>query len=495
MARKEEEWIISNYKSKLDLIQPYAKAISWIKANTIGTGGIAVSDKTQIIYPEVTGYLIPTLLRCGEISLAEQYGAWLLKNMPGQGVFTDYAGESHLFDSMQILRGFNALYVRSQNPELKKAISKISNQFMSRSNGGAICPMSQMERLYVFIYCLYPLSEAGAILGDPNMTRRAAQLLQGFVSVSDQIYSQETFSHFLGYIIGGLYELGAVEIANKLYEQELFRIDRVCNLPDKMYNRTISVTLAQLAKTGYLLGHYKRADQLLNKLVSLQEPNGGFRGSFGDNKQFDYFNDEEISWTVKFFLDAIHEKQNAIFRNWIQPKEMIGDAEIFVRTRKEIGIGTTGRLLDVGCGSGRLFKELRETGFEYYGIDITMEAFEGIGNNVKLAIGNILDLPCADNEFDIVTCTEVLEHAMRTDIAIKELFRVTKPGGKVIIIDKSIDRAKLFNILPTEQWFSELDLKTEMLKYCDTVTSTKFTMFNIQGLMIMWIGKKKGGRE
>lgn len=52
----------------------YGKAINWIHNNTVeNNGGIIVSSKKRVIYPEVTGYYIPSLLNAGEINLATTF--------------------------------------------------------------------------------------------------------------------------------------------------------------------------------------------------------------------------------------------------------------------------------------------------------------------------------------------------------------------------------------------------------------------------------------
>jgi len=48
-------------------------------------------------------------------------------------------------------------------------------------------------------------------------------------------------------------------------------------------------------------------------------------------------------------------------------------------------------------------------------------------------ISDIESIPVEDDSFDYLLCTEVLEHVPRPDLAIKEFFRILKPGGKMIL--------------------------------------------------------------
>jgi SAM-dependent methyltransferase len=53
-------------------------------------------------------------------------------------------------------------------------------------------------------------------------------------------------------------------------------------------------------------------------------------------------------------------------------------------------------------------------------------------------IGDIRNLPFADGEFGTVLCTEVLEHVPEPEKAVRELYRVTKKGGKLILTTRFV---------------------------------------------------------
>jgi ubiquinone/menaquinone biosynthesis C-methylase UbiE len=72
-------------------------------------------------------------------------------------------------------------------------------------------------------------------------------------------------------------------------------------------------------------------------------------------------------------------------------------------------------------------------------LDTAIEIGKKIHPQLKLKQGNIYDLPYKNSEFDLVICTEVLEHLKEPDKALKELKRVTK---KYCIIS-----------VPNEPWF------------------------------------------
>ena len=92
------------------------------------------------------------------------------------------------------------------------------------------------------------------------------------------------------------------------------------------------------------------------------------------------------------------------------------------------------KLLDIGCGTGELLRELSPLG-EVSGIDNSPQAIafckeRGL-KNIFLAEGT--DIPFPDDAFDIVLCLDVLEHIKNDDAALKEIRRVAKPEGIIII--------------------------------------------------------------
>ena len=98
------------------------------------------------------------------------------------------------------------------------------------------------------------------------------------------------------------------------------------------------------------------------------------------------------------------------------------------------------KILDVGAGEGRYRKYTAH--LEYVAQDFN--GYDGEGNGSGLHTGtwdcsavnivsDITDIPVSDSSFDIVLCTEVLEHVPDPRAAINEMVRVLKPGGKLIV--------------------------------------------------------------
>lgn len=105
-------------------IDKFKRALNWIRDNTIDGNGITVTSKERKIYPEVTGYYIPTLLQWGgERDLAISYANYLCGSQSESGAWYDSDGKDpYVFDSAQILKGL--LAIRQILPEVDEHIIK-----------------------------------------------------------------------------------------------------------------------------------------------------------------------------------------------------------------------------------------------------------------------------------------------------------------------------------------------------------------------------------
>jgi SAM-dependent methyltransferase len=91
-------------------------------------------------------------------------------------------------------------------------------------------------------------------------------------------------------------------------------------------------------------------------------------------------------------------------------------------------------ILDAGCGSGRNMVDLARygpvTGLEIADASITWARNRGIGEIVK---GSITEAPFPDDRFDFAVCLDVLEHIDEELAALRELRRILRPGGRLLV--------------------------------------------------------------
>ena len=98
-----------------------------------------------------------------------------------------------------------------------------------------------------------------------------------------------------------------------------------------------------------------------------------------------------------------------------------------------------GMVLDVGCGSGLFFREVTAQSKIVVGIDIShklllkaKEQTNGLGN-VLVSQADADHLPFKDAFFDMVFAFTVLQNMPKPAETLRELMRVTKLGGKVVV--------------------------------------------------------------
>ena len=98
------------------------------------------------------------------------------------------------------------------------------------------------------------------------------------------------------------------------------------------------------------------------------------------------------------------------------------------------------RALDAGCGAGALAFALAPVVREVVGVDLDGRLIaagrERAPTNVTLLEGDASALQFAYGEFDLSGCLRVLHHAPRPERIVSELARVTRPGGKILIVDQ-----------------------------------------------------------
>jgi SAM-dependent methyltransferase len=98
-----------------------------------------------------------------------------------------------------------------------------------------------------------------------------------------------------------------------------------------------------------------------------------------------------------------------------------------------LSLPSRARVLDAGCGSGRTLDELARYGTAS-GVDLSPVAADAArGRGHDALVGAVESLPYADATFDLVTCLDVIEHTPDDGRSLRELRRVTKPGGRLVV--------------------------------------------------------------
>lgn len=122
-------------------------------------------------------------------------------------------------------------------------------------------------------------------------------------------------------------------------------------------------------------------------------------------------------------------------------------------------LGTTlpSNLLEVGCGRGWQSLELARVGFQVVGMDVSLDLLADFRQSLVLEpnlqancfplAGSAYALPFPDASFDVIFCTEVLEHLAEPERAVREMARVLVPGGKIFITVPSVISEKVLGTM------------------------------------------------
>jgi malonyl-CoA O-methyltransferase len=300
----------------------YRAAMRWVEHNTVPGQGIKISHSQPEPYPEVTGYYIPTLLNCGEVERAASYARWLLAIQNSDGSWSDPLGKApYTFDSGQILKGLVAILPRM--PEAEPAVRRGCDWMLEQidGNGRVTTPDKGLWGLAgrrqisenIHLYALEPVRDAGRIFGEDRYQKGVARALDYYLRQPDLV-AFNTLSHLHAYVLEALLDLGCKDEAARgmaAIERLQGADGSVPAFPDVRW--VCSTGLAQYAVIWYKLGRIELAEKAFNCVCRLQNPSGGFFGSYPRHP--DYFPDQEISWAVKYFLDA----------HWWHSRAAVGD--------------------------------------------------------------------------------------------------------------------------------------------------------------------------
>ncbi|MBQ4054801.1 MAG: class I SAM-dependent methyltransferase [Clostridia bacterium] len=182
-----------------------------------------------------------------------------------------------------------------------------------------------------------------------------------------------------------------------------------------------------------------------------------------------------------YFEDRYSQKKQNNESGWNSDK-LIDDVYLKVSGVLNRNGLSKGRLLELGCGDGKLSVMLAKSGFEVFGVDISSTAIEWAKQrsgeekeNTSFEVGNVLDLKSNDDTFDIALdsfCFHCITE--NREKFLSEAFRVLKKDGTLIIMSKCgtpknpnypfdpVTRCKIENGVATCYWGEPNDIVNEV---------------------------------
>jgi SAM-dependent methyltransferase len=111
-----------------------------------------------------------------------------------------------------------------------------------------------------------------------------------------------------------------------------------------------------------------------------------------------------------------------------------GRRRVIERVLERLDLPAGARILDAGCGSGRNMVELARhgavTGVELSETSVRLARERNAGEVIE---GSVMDMPFDEGAFDLTVSLDVIEHLEDDVGALRELRRVTKPGGALLV--------------------------------------------------------------
>jgi malonyl-CoA O-methyltransferase len=263
------------------------QTIKWLYAAENDTGGIAAwkaDGRFAQSYPEVTGYILPTLIKWGAGDLAIRCADWLLSIQNKDGSFNGLDGKPRAFDTAAIIEGLLYMYEATIDSKYYNAMaaavewtySQISPEgFLINSPG---TPTAHIYNL-----------RASAIIENE---------LELFYWTHKPMIKGRERTHYLAYALEGLLNFGKAELVRPAvelayYSGQLFQPFEVDEEWRPVRADVDYCASAQMAIIFHRAGlNVSRHYEALRRRV---EPNGGIAQSS--------FDDRQIAWAAKYYLD------------------------------------------------------------------------------------------------------------------------------------------------------------------------------------------------
>ena len=269
------------------------KALEWLEAAELPTGGIACwqdeNGHFQKAYPEVTGYLIPTMFAYGLDDLALRCADWLVSIQGADGSFRGIDGIKRSFDTSAVMEGLEAAADNTGEDSYIVAHERAMNWlYTQRSDYGPLYMTPDDHHSHIY-------------------TMRASGLLVDLVAAEywnpdagwDPRWGEKQRPHYIAYGLDGLRILkdkaGIMAVLKAAQSQPL--VGGLMPLWSYGWQRGEGSCTTSTLQFAILLRKYGlEYSHLIEAAEKMQDKSGGFYHDHGDRRC--------ISWALKFYLDA-----------------------------------------------------------------------------------------------------------------------------------------------------------------------------------------------
>jgi malonyl-CoA O-methyltransferase len=450
------------------------KALAWLRKHESVTGGIVARSGQRVGNLAITGALLPALVRFGEKNQARRCAAWLMGIQRPDGSFAQEGRELSISETSQVLHGMLAVpqLVPGIVNSARRAAEYACERIFGLMSGRTLVPLDSSSH-HIQLSTLRYLREAVSILKNVKHQNVVESGLQQLLR--NGAPQTATSTDFLAEDLDALLDLGKPALARPKLDEIAGRQRASGWIPAKRGALWLSsVGLAHLSVCWYKIGQFKQANRALAWLDRHQLSSGGLVGRYGWTAPWSAT--AEDTWALKWYLDAHYLRMRSLMERDVCLSDVCLSDE---RVQALAGLIVPGdRVLEVGCGLGRFLKAIRSIYSDVYctGVDITRELLARIPSDIETHEGALDRVPFPDDSFDVVFSVEALERCRNAEAVIKELSRVTRPGGWVALVDKH----------------KPAEVVTRLGQYCDRVSCQSLGYDNrvADGLTMMWVGRK-----
>lgn len=133
-----------------------------------------------------------------------------------------------------------------------------------------------------------------------------------------------------------------------------------------------------------------------------------------------------------------NNSENPWIRNEVWDEMELSTVELIQKYLKGVKQQQVYKILDVGVGLGRLLQKIRTSvthaNIDAYGMDIAMPYLErAMEKGINVCFSRIEDMPYLPETFDLITCTDVLEHVIDLNACLQKIIQVLIPGGILFV--------------------------------------------------------------
>jgi ubiquinone/menaquinone biosynthesis C-methylase UbiE len=213
---------------------------------------------------------------------------------------------------------------------------------------------------------------------------------------------------------------------------------------------------------GRFLPYDLKVYLLIDKTKHLILEKGKYKITLKQNQKFINYIDQPGMMIVDNSREAYDQfwQNKQIVNKYLDEGRIKFYSDVFEKCKKHL----KGTVVDIGCGSGDFLKIIMDNNIQctVYGTDFSTGSIQRCKDfiqNGTFLVDDIYAMKLENNYFDVVICMEVLEHLEMPEIAFRELRRICKHDGLIII---TIPNGKYDDYIGHQNFWSEEEFRVFM---------------------------------